>query len=688
LQTEIASLNSQISVIEATPFIPPAQKRRQTAALRQQMASKELQVAHIYEALETAQRNLTQQTQQMEAQRAEIIRQSGLIRDIHQQVGKLVLKQESPFLIQGHSQLRILDHTLFTGDVRIDRNQLFMDGIVTVFPQDWPVQAGGEGRLVINSDGTIYFHADANLSLNNFVLVGAALTITNNSVEISGTWLGAYALFGLQVEGGTFLLAGNVGFNLSLNFTVGPIHDPLTKLEVVSSITIDTTFDVGLDVRLGSFSFHADGHANFVWNQHPLSLPSFSLDSNVPSSLEALGEIVKSETRKAADNLFGLLFKTMKDWLKAAVDGLVTLVDNLKPAVEAARQWGAEAWDATEKWGGDAWHSAYQWSSSAWNATTQWGPTAWRATTQWNKDAWAATTQWSSAAWNATTQWSADAWNATTGWSVDTWNDSIKWTDKVWGKSASWTADQWKDVRKTVDDLLKSHGDVALIQHGDLWLIQHGDAALIPHVDDSVRLHGDTALIQHGDISLKLHGDTAIIPHGDIQFAKHIDTAAIPHVDEGAKQHIDTAFIPHVDTPSVGHLDIPAVLHWDTPHGDKGKSIFHWDIPHGDTRSVGHGDKGAILHGDIPTTLHGDIPLHLHGDIPQSAHLDSPQIAHVDTPETAHIDTPERLHVDTPETAHIDTPERVHGDTPQTAHIDVPRSGHVDTPETAHIDIN
>ncbi len=687
-QFQINQLTSEIAVLESIPSFNPADKRRQSAQKRQQIVNLENQSAQLYDQVNGIQQRFARLNGQCETTKAQIIAASSQIREINKNAQQMVVKQASPFSIQGHSHLRILDHEVFHGDVQIDQNQLYLDGAIALFPDTWPISVNGNGRLVIHSEGDIYFHSDVNISLLNFVLVGSNITITNHRVEVSGTWLGASASFIIIIEQNNFLLSGSVGYDLALDFAVGPLVESHTGLVVVDRLAINATFDAALHIRLGSSGFYADVAGSFVWNHQTITLPSFSISIS-PASIESLVQNIIAEIQRVANDLFNTVFRSIKEWLQAGVDGLVNLTAQLLPALEAARKWSQAAWDATSQWSVNAWQSAYQWSDKAWAATSQWSDDAWHATTQWSDDAWAATTKWTDAAWDATTHWGKDAWDATTKWGADTWRESETWTNTIWQASSGWTVDQWNNLKDTLDKIFKlPHGDVTLIPHIDTNFIPHGDISLIPHGDISFNTHGDVAIIPHGDVQFNAHGDISLIPHGDVRFNAHGDFAFVPHGDLGFAAHLDTSIIPHIDTPSTGHIDFPAVLHGDIGHGDGSFIGIHGDIPHWDTPRSGHGDVGAIFHGDTSFVPHGDSPGRAHIDTAQAAHIDTPQIAHIDTPQTAHIDTPQTAHIDTAQAAHIDTPQQLHADTPQTTHIDTPQQLHGDVPQQAHIDTN
>lgn len=526
--------------------------------------------------------------------------------------GMVVISQSNDayFSLNGHSRLILLGSAIFIGDIQMDDTHFHLTGQLVLFPPSSPLQIGGAGRVDIDQHGQFALGLDVNVSLASFVLLSAHVALDNNSLHLTGQWLGVKAAFDLVVQKSTFILSGSVKIGFSLNTTIGPIYEPITGVKVIDSLTINTQLSAGFAVILGTSGFAADVSGNFVWNSVNLSFPSFHIAIS-PSDVNAATQLLATQIKNNANAIFAQVYHSMSDWLRAGVNGLVTVTTSLIPAVNAAKQWSTTAWNATTKWSTQAWQAASQWTASAWNATTKWSDDAWNATTHWSNDAWNATTKWGDSAWNATTKWSTDAWNATTKWSADgwkatvtwntdVWNATTTWTKDVWNNSLTWTASQFNNVTATVAAYLKS-----LIPHGDS-VIPHGDFISVPHGDTSSP-HIDTG---------KLHIDVA---------SSHSDAITIPHGDTGTP-HGDTITIPHGDSSS----------HWDV-----GSGWFHTDSrPHWDTAAA-HADIGAI-HVDTPSahfdvgTPHADTPS-THGD-QASVHVDTAAVR-VNTP-AQHIDTP------------------------------------------------
>jgi hypothetical protein len=670
INREIAALRAQLNRFPRLPMgFPMPERDRLERQIRQRETDRlalETQVAALRGQFDAQQRTLQTLQPSVNMMQTALVNAQTRLAEARRPI--LVVEQPGDhlFRIEGSTQLKILSHTVFYGDILLNDRRFELNGNLTLFPPGSPLQVNGRGRMLVNEDGTIYFNTSVAVALKDFTLLGAEVEITNNSVSLRGRFLAVDVAFDALVEQNRFLLAGDVRVGIDLNFDVGPLYDPITGLRVVDRLHIDTSLNAFLAVQLGSaVGFYAAASGSFTWRDYTLQSPSFALQAS-PADIKALGDHFVSEIQRVASDLFAQFFRNMGEWIRAGLNGLVTLVASLQPAVRAAGRWVNEAWAATANWSKDAWSAAYQWgdqgwgatvdwTGTAWDATTRWSSDAWRATSAWGADAWNATRTWSNAAWNATTawgpsawnattQWSSDAWNATTRWGddawratetwgADTWNASTRWSREVWGDTVNWTRDQFNNALRSVDDFLRR-------------VMPHGDVSFVPHID--------TPIIPHIDISPRLHGDVALVPHADFN--------AIPHADVGFQVHGDTAIVPHGDVGFSVHGDIPSALHTDTP------GILHADFGWG------------RLHADTPRALHGDVRGTPHLDTPGRAHIDTPQTAHIDTPGRAHIDTPGTAHIDTPQTAHIDTPSILHGDTPAVGHGDIPQTAHIDTP--------
>lgn len=432
------------------------------------------------------------------------------------------------FRLNGSSLLTIPilnNHQLFKGDIQVTDQAFACKGTLALFPSNSPLQVGGtiEGSLTQNS---FFLSGKVATTLAGFTLTEATATISNHQIFVKGTWLGFSAALDLQMVNNALQMHGQIGFNSSINANIGPLTEPSTGLVIVQSIPLNVGLKGNLDTtisyvgNIASFSGGVSG--SFNWNNTSLNLPSGLTFHSAPVNGDDLKNQLVVYIQSHASELFNSFFNTPYKAFKAGYDGVVTLANNLQPALNAARSWSATAWNSVSGWSTQAWKSSYQWRATAWTATTHWSDTAWQSTTRWtdtawqstthwSDDAWNATTHWSDAAWNATTHWSNDAWNATANWSKDTWQASANWSDKVWNSTTNWTKDQWNNALNTVRNLF--HVDTP-VSHFDLP----------PHLDTSIKGIGHIDQNAHFDVGGKWH-----IPHTDLA-PSHTDTS-IPHVD-------------------------------------------------------------------------------------------------------------------------------------------------------------
>lgn len=561
---------------------------------------------------------------------------------------------DSPaFRLQGHSHLTLFNHQFYTADIQMVDDDFMMNGRLDLFPTASPLTISGDVHARI-SKTQFEIQGGVSAELAGATLSGAFLFANKDRFHISATWLAVTTTLDATFDTGQVALHGTVDLDMVLDFSVGPIRDPFTNSQLISRIPIRTGFTGSLGANFDSLGFAGRANFGFVWQQHQLNVPEFSMRV-APSEVEAVGAEIIRTVKSNADAIFSQLFDSFSDWFKAGFDGTVQLVAKLRPALDAAKQWGDQAWDSIDSWSGTAWSSASnwgetgwnattEWSDSAWRATSKWGDEAWRATTQWGDEAWRATTQWGEEAWEATSEWGEDAWTATTEWSDQAWRDTTQWSDRTWQQSTTWVASQWKNLSATLAGL---HGDVALIPHLDGAITPHADFQAVPHGDFNAIPHGDVRFINHGDVRLIPHADFRAIPHADVKLIPHADFNAVPHVDVNAIPHADFFAVPHAD------FKVP-------PFG-----------PHVDTPRTGHVDTPSTGHIDTPSTAHIDTPRTGHIDSPSTGHIDTPSTAHIDTPRVAHLDNAPTGHVDIAPTAHVDVPPQ-HGDSPGTAHIDTP----------------
>lgn len=458
------------------------------------------------------------------------------------QWSKPSVQANDAFRLNGSSLLTIPilnNHQLFKGDVQVTDKAFAFKGTLALFPPASPLQVGGtvEGSL---SQNAFFLSGKVATTLAGFVLTEATATISNHQIFVKGTWLGFSALLDVQMANQALQMRGQIGFNAGIRANIGPLTEPSTGLVIVQSIPLNVALNGNLDTTISYIgniaSFSGGVNGSFIWNNTSLKLPSGLTFHSAPVSVDDLKNQLVVYIQSQASGLFNSFFNTPYKAFKAGYDGVVTLANNLQPALSAARSWSATAWNSVSAWSTQAWKSSYQWRATAWSATTRWSDTAWQSTTRWTDTAWQSTTRWSDDAWNATTQWSDDAWkattawsdaawNATASWSKETWKASTTWTSKVWNSTKNWTVSQFQNPLQTLKDLF--------------------------HIDST---------IPRVNVVFPPHGDTTKVPHVDSS-GKHTDTSKLGF-------HIDST--PHFDTPRI-HIDTPGV-HTDTP-------AFHTDTP-------------------------------------------------------------------------------------------------------------
>jgi hypothetical protein len=359
--------------------------------------------------------------------------------------------RQAPVLLDGHSQLKVLDHEIFSGDIQLDGDGFEMSGRVQLFPRGSAFQVSGNGLLSIRRNGDVRLHADGGVEVFGLDIIDSTLDITNDNIRLGGTLLGQHASLEFarrqrknrsgQAET-YYVLQGDLGLDLKTDLHLGPVRDLMSELIVIERSSYRSVeVAANLHVEVGTEGFLGTVTGGFKWNDRSFSIPEFTLHAP-PVSRNALLGLIIAAIKENIDSVFEEGFGGLKGYFDAARDGIITIGRRLRAMAEAAIDWVEGAWDHIKNWTLGAWQSVVSWGENAWNATKQWGI-----------DAWKATSEWTSTAWQATTEWTEDAWKKTLDWGEEEWNNSAKTIVTAAEKAASEIEDLLNKVGGGVTDL-------------------------------------------------------------------------------------------------------------------------------------------------------------------------------------------------------------------------------------------
>jgi hypothetical protein len=328
---EAAVLQTQVAQLQALSALPGGSANaRRLNELHDQLAQKQADIQRIQTELVSLQQHRAPVMKDLQVKQVQLA-----------QAQKQV-EAAKTFRIEGDSSLQILDHRVFTATLRADDEHFYLDGTLALFPPSSPLQVGGSGILTINPGGEVYFHSAASVSLAKFTLVSAEITITNNSVQLMGQWLGVRATFELFIQGNRSALRGTVGLNFALKASLGPILVPSTRIKLVDSLQLDTACAASIAVTLSNAGFTATVTGSFAWQGTTLTLPSFTLSVSVESIAELTDKVI-AQLQSSAYALFGSLFQDAQKYLGYLKSGVVSLTGDVAEVLNAHYKMSKEA---------------------------------------------------------------------------------------------------------------------------------------------------------------------------------------------------------------------------------------------------------------------------------------------------------------------------------------------------------
>ena len=266
------------------------------------------------------------------------------------------------FSLTGHSRLRILDHDVFTGDLRITEHRLALRGRLDLFPASPMLRITGEliGRI---SDSELHLAGSAMVAAGGyFTLASGRAEITHTGASISGTWLNQTVTFSIQkvdtaIQLQTTLSPISIGdaFNVSdISGTRGPIARLGLGAQQVPSLSLSGRVSLLGISTAGAVSFSDRGFEFTVQGQlfnlfqatvtargvNLLEEQGFFLQATMHNDLLVyLATQASSAIKNAADDATRQLMEARRqvDDAQRQVSNLTSQIDAMRRTVQGER---------------------------------------------------------------------------------------------------------------------------------------------------------------------------------------------------------------------------------------------------------------------------------------------------------------------------------------------------------------
>ncbi|MEL6491534.1 MAG: LamG domain-containing protein [Cyanobacteria bacterium J06621_3] len=228
-------------------------------------------------------------------------------------------REQSPTRLEGDSQLKSLEDTIFAGDLTLKGTTFSSGGQFTLFPVWSTLQVTGAAKIDIDAAGELTGSSNVQMSLPNFNLLEPELTLGNQQLTLSGLWLGQQANFIAVQRAGQSIWEDTVNFKLPFSLSVGPLLQPGSQVKLADEIRVCQTencrqvMDSDLAVELSSAGFSALVNSKFDWIDeanavHTLVPESVQLSAPPPNRNVILGDVL-TQVRAQANELFAPQFK-------------------------------------------------------------------------------------------------------------------------------------------------------------------------------------------------------------------------------------------------------------------------------------------------------------------------------------------------------------------------------------------
>ena len=219
---------------------------------------------------------------------------------------------QQPLRLRGKSVLENQTFPIFSGDLQLQGDRVFLNGSLNLFPSWSILQVKGEPQFEIGPNGQVSFaEIPAQVILPDSVLLDPTLVLENGRLALSGLWVwqAQAQVFYIRDRGGDIFLDGATQLSLPFSLNLPALFDPKTGGQLASATQISGgQMNISLDVEFQKAGFLAVLNADFNYadaNQitQTITLPERRLYSP-PANLNALLGDILAQVRETASELF------------------------------------------------------------------------------------------------------------------------------------------------------------------------------------------------------------------------------------------------------------------------------------------------------------------------------------------------------------------------------------------------
>ncbi len=228
------------------------------------------------------------------------------------------------FQLWGHCHLKLLDHAIFTGDVRVVDTDFWFQGKLALFPSKWPIAVNGN---VEGSIGKNHFllTGDVNTELFGLPLLTAHTRISDSGVSIHSLLFGAQLALDVQKENKGVRIKGGVGYQKDASLDFGPIR--IAGVKVADNVRISVSLDIGLAVDISQEKLALGIKAAFSINGIGFDI-HFTLSvspADIAAMVKSIVKKIVAEPMKYLEHMFSDAAK----WLEDVGKGVIEFADDV-----------------------------------------------------------------------------------------------------------------------------------------------------------------------------------------------------------------------------------------------------------------------------------------------------------------------------------------------------------------------
>lgn len=232
-------------------------------------------------------------------------------------------KSQPAFQLIGKTNLTILQQTVMSGELYLSNQELFISGLIDLFPGIKAVSAKAQIEGIVSSK-QLKLTGDTNFAFGNATIIKGQLVLSQSEFYIAGQFLALKTTLQISQVNQALSIKGTVGTQLKFGVTTGAIRIAGVKVADGMSINIDAALALAIAVSSEEFALGVKAKFKLNGKGFDVSLMMHVVPKQIGDVTKELTDAIINEIEK----YFKAIYKDAAAWAEGVASGAITFADN------------------------------------------------------------------------------------------------------------------------------------------------------------------------------------------------------------------------------------------------------------------------------------------------------------------------------------------------------------------------